>query len=343
MEQRAGLNGAGAGASSAFTFRNTLVFSALFFANLVLSTRAAMFLHEALGHAATALLLGGDVLGVQVSLFGGGRVHALLPDAGEAARFAYAHSGMLVNAVSGLAALALFRARRVSVRAGLFACLFASVSILGALFYFIVGAYHGQGDPATWAAAGPLGNSGIPCWYRFLWIPLLGLAPYAGQECARAYLMVQERLFPAASSFSRLKISLAGILPALLLYTALCAGLDQELFVVNAASLAHGQAVAEKRMEAVRTMARWHPDWGFEKVTETVDKLPVKVPRRFPLLPPLVVLTVLGGCAALAGPYAETRRAPPGFREALAALGLAVCVVGVLWVCGTLVPFFGGK
>ena len=109
-----------------------------------------MLLHEALGHAVTALLLGGHVERLSVSLFGGGRVWASgIPGAGPAALL-FDLSGIGVNALLGVVLLSL--AGRLRDRPGAapyILALGAAVNLLGATHYAVLGAFYRFGDPAA--------------------------------------------------------------------------------------------------------------------------------------------------------------------------------------------------
>ncbi len=58
------------------TWKDVVLFTFMLIGLLVLSTRFLTLLHEVMGHGFTALILGGKVLKIKVSLFGGGRVWA---------------------------------------------------------------------------------------------------------------------------------------------------------------------------------------------------------------------------------------------------------------------------
>ena len=82
-------------------WRKILVIDFLLIALFILATRFATFLHEVLGHAFVAFIVGGDVHRIKVSLFGGGMVWADLGNSHSPSLFIYCLAGIFVNLITG--------------------------------------------------------------------------------------------------------------------------------------------------------------------------------------------------------------------------------------------------
>jgi hypothetical protein len=120
----------------------------------ILASRAALLLHEGVGHGLTAMALGAKRVTFKLSLFGGGYV-----EAPGLATTAAGHSfqmlgGIAVNLLTGAAAWII--ARRLKRRGLLYAFLlmFGAGSIGQALFYLANGFFYDQGDPKGFVGPG---------------------------------------------------------------------------------------------------------------------------------------------------------------------------------------------
>lgn len=311
-----------------------LLFDLFLLALLILAARLATALHEVVGHAGVALLCGGDVSAVEVSLFGGGRTHYALPgDAGPLPRFLAAWGGIAVNLLTALPFLWPRRPRARPAWA-LFGALFAAVSALGAIAYAALGLYYDVGDPVEWMTAPrPAGT--------WLWAPFLAVAPFASYATAAVYVRVQERVFPAPSLARRIALAAATLGVAGGAYAALYAATSQRLEAADAATTSYARAEAEvrerKREEAVAQARAEHPELSDEEIRRQVEQTPIvvrpeDVPTKFPLAPAIAALYAMGALAALrrvkpADPDATATVSP---KAALIAAALAALVLGAL-------------
>jgi len=124
--------------------------SLFFFFLLFLAGRIGLFLHEFGGHALAWRLMGGELSGFRLFLFGGGRVQYShtdsLPDLSVIQELTVQLSGIAVELVVGiiLLILAIFWSTSRSVRALLVSA--TGVLMVHALFYLTVGTYYGSGD-----------------------------------------------------------------------------------------------------------------------------------------------------------------------------------------------------
>ncbi|MFP4475099.1 MAG: hypothetical protein ACLFOY_06030 [Desulfatibacillaceae bacterium] len=314
----------------------------LLLALLILATRTATVLHEFLGHALWAILFGGEVHAVRVSLFGGGGVESTLPATSGSVLFVYSLSGIGVNFATGSAALAALRWKRTPQPIGLFLALFAAASLMGSLAYLVLGIYHGVGDPVAWADP-------LPLWYGSLWLPLLLCAPLCGRLAARACLAQMERAFPDASTVGRLGRAAATFGVAFAAYLLLFVATNQNLASADAPQRARVRAeqelLAKKRLEMAEKLAREHPGWSRERVLaeaagRPVQVAPGEVPERFPIIPVFAVLSMIGAITAAFGVPAPRVRGRPGAGVAVVAAVLAVVVLLLLYVTGGLL--YGG-
>jgi hypothetical protein len=279
-----------------------LLFDLLLFALLVLAARSAVLLHELLGHACPTLLFGGQVRGIRVSLFGGGKVyHHFENELSLAVGFVVAYGGILVNLLSG--ALALGYVGRMTHRPlwSLFLALFAMISLLGAVAYSALGFYYDQGDPVAWLKDGPPRGEG-------LWIPFLLTAPLVSGLTVGSYLRLTQGWFPAVTVAGRLALLLATLGISGGVYAGLYRVTGEESVALEAPAAAHRQAVEQalrsKRDALHRRLRELHPQWTEETVQKEVDRTPVAispdaVPRRFPLKALIAFLYALGGFWAL--------------------------------------------
>ena len=286
------------------SWRAILLFDFYLLALLILAARLATCLHEIVGHGLTALIFGGRVSGIYISLFGGGwTTYQFDREIGLSARFLVSLGGILVNFLSGLLALyVVSRSSRNPTRT-LFLTLFAAVSVLGATGYIILGFYYQQGDPVAWMQS----PASAAAW---LWIPFLMLAPCASYLALKPYVLTCESRFPAFTYRGRATMVLLTLGVTGCLYTGLYIVTNQRSAALDAAATAYQEdrqrvlrakrdvlaaklreARPELSAEAVRRMA--------EQTSITVD--PGEVPRRFPLLPVLAILFWGGVLASVGG------------------------------------------
>jgi hypothetical protein len=141
----------------------------------VLASRAALLLHEAVGHGAIALALGANGFTLRLSLFGGGAAHVSGLRTTDAGYALFSLGGIGLNLLTGAAAW--FAARRLRRRGLLYAFLlmFGAGSMGQALFYLANGFYYGEGDPQGFVGRG--GDLSRLQWMWVLWVvPFAALA-----------------------------------------------------------------------------------------------------------------------------------------------------------------------
>ncbi|HEU4339655.1 MAG TPA: hypothetical protein VFS19_06265 [Planctomycetota bacterium] len=149
----------------------------------ILASRAALLLHEGVGHGLTALALGADRIHLKLSYLGGGYVTSPGLSTSALGHSVHLLGGIGVNLLTGL--IAWFVARRMK-RRGLgyaFLLMLAAGSVGQALFYLANGFYYGEGDPQGFV--GPRGDLA-----RYQWMWVLFVVPFAAAAglAARGWL-----------------------------------------------------------------------------------------------------------------------------------------------------------
>ena len=282
--------------------RKILVIDFLLIALFILATRFATFLHEVLGHAFVALIVGGDVHRIKVSLFGGGMVWADLGNSHSPTLFIYCLAGIFVNLVTGALPI-VFRnkLKRINPIWGLFWVIFATASILGVLAYLVLGLYYNFGDPVSWIQVTPL-------WLELFWIPFLIITPFMAHFVSRLYVSVQETIFPAHDFMDRLKILLATLGVSSLVYACLFIWTNQELASVTSPAAAYhreeARIIEKKKEELAQQLRKTYPELTQQEVQTQVENTPIhvapeEVPTRFPMIPVIVILCTFGALTAL--------------------------------------------
>jgi hypothetical protein len=301
---------------------------------LVLSTRLATFFHEVLGHAWVALATGGEVHRIKVSLFGGGMVRADLGSDDIAVAVLYCYSGILVNLITG--AIPLFFAKKIE-RAnpvwGLFWAIFVMTSLLGSLAYLVLGLYYEFGDPVNWVDV-------TPRWVALSWIPFLLAAPVAAYIASRLYLSVQQRLIPSRRFVGRLKVAFATLGVSIVVYGGLFCVTDQRLASADAAAASYrreaAKVIEKKKRELAQQMKAAHPELTEAEIQGRVNRTPIRVesaevPVKFPMVPVVAILFLLGGLIALKPHKGErnagVKRPKPGTPFVFCLLAAAVIAV----------------
>jgi hypothetical protein len=319
---------------------NLFLFNLFLLAILILATRLATFLHELMGHALMAVIFGGDVNGVRVSLFGGGRVYYNLnAQSGLYVHFLVAFGGIIVNILSGLLPFIFIRRFNNNPIWTLFFILFGMVSLLGAIAYSALGFYYQVGDPVAWIE-GPLQRE---TWF---WIPFLVVSPFVSYFVLKSYSMVNERLFPAKTILNRVctMILTLGITGSA--YAGLYGMTGRQSTALNAPSSAYQHAkkkVKKMKIEALyRNLRENRPELSEAEVRRLVEQTsivikPDEVPKKFPLKPVIAILYTAGGLLAL-------RRIKSGMSDsimristqpAIFTVALAGAVLGLLaWTGG---------
>lgn len=271
---------------------------------LILSTRLATFFHETFGHALTTVLFGGQVTGIRLSLFGGGRVYRLFEASlSLPAAFLVPFSGILVNLISGVVALRCARRSDADPPWILFLSLFGMVSVLGGLSYACLGLYYRVGDPAAWM-------KGTPWEEEWLWIPFLAASPLAAHAGVRSFLAPLQTFIRGDGFLTRVGLLVLTLGVTTSAYVGLYGLTRQRSVAVETASIAHTRAVeavrAEKRAELFRVLRKAFPHLSEEETAQWVGKTPIRVrpdevPGSPPLMPVLALFQILGALTALRG------------------------------------------
>jgi hypothetical protein len=279
------------------SFRAFVLMDLLFLAVLILSTRLATFLHEAVGHAATALLTGGTVQGIRLTLFGGGHAYYDLPDtAGVFARFLVSFSGIAVNLLTGLFALLWVEKGGDRATWKVFPALFGLVSLMGGIAYAAMGFYYQQGDPVDWS----FNPTTIP---RMLCIPFLAAIPPAAYFVTKQLSSWTEKRFPVQTAWERARLLALTLGLVLTAYGVLYGITNQRSTAVDAPSTAFRQTretlMEKKRTAVYEQFRKERPDLTEKEIRNLVEQTPITVPPEevpvpFPLKPVLVFLILAG-------------------------------------------------
>ena len=323
-----------------FSWSSLLLFNLFLLAIMILATRLATFLHELIGHALLALTFGGNVSGIRVSLFGGGRVfYQLEAGSGLLVRPLVAFGGIFINILTGILPFLYIRKLGKRPAWALFLSLFGMVSLLGALAYTSLGFYYDQGDPAAWHKdPSPVGT-----WFS---IPFLVFSPFVSYFVIKSYSILTESWFPARTFQGRIGILILTLGLTGCAYAGLFGLTGQRVMALDTPSLAYQRAEKEvreiKKEELYRSLRKSRPELPEEDARELVEKMPIivepdDVPKKFPLIPIIVVLYAAGALFALqntkGGMVDSYERIAP--RSGIFAVALAGAILGVLaWTGG---------
>ena len=182
----------------------------------ILASRAALLLHEVVGHGLTALALGANSFTLRLSLLGGGYVTPSGLRTTDAGYAFFSLGGIALNLLTG--GVAWFVARRLRRRGLLYAFLlmFGAGSVGQALFYLANGFYYGEGDPQGFV--GPRGDLA-----RFQWMWVLFVVPFAAAAglAARGWLDYLSGHAPVDTPRRRFAWTMATVLVVTVAYFAL--------------------------------------------------------------------------------------------------------------------------
>ena len=319
-----------------------LLFDLYLLAILILAGRLATGLHEVVGHGLTAVIFGGRVTGVHISLFGGGWTNYQFDrEIGVTARFLVSFGGIFVNFLSGLLARWMIRSPSSYPTRTLFLTLFAAVSVLGAMGYVALGFYYQQGDPVAWMPS-PAPAAG------WLWIPFVVLAPCASYLVLKPYAVVCGSRFPACTYPGRVIMVLLTLGVTGCLYSGLYVVANQRSAVLDAAARAYQrdkESVLHAKREALTAKLRTaHPELSAEAVMRLAEQTsiavdPDEVPQRFPLMPILAILYLGGVLASVGGSWSGSAETVGPISAALVfrLVALAALILGILaWSGGWL-------
>lgn len=269
---------------------------------MILGSRTATFFHEVLGHALVALIFGGSVNKIKISMFGGGRVWTDLIEPHTRVLFIFSMAGIIVNLITGVGAIMIaVKPKRLTLQSRLFLTVFAMISILGALAYLITGIYYEFGDPVAW-------TDNIPVWYGFLWLPLIGIIPLIVFFLTRHYASLQGHLLHTPGFVSRTVYSVFSLGLAVLTYAIFFIAAQQNLASTTASEAAfirEKELILQEKLDKLfAEIQRKNPELSVSEIQAIVDKMNIQVkredvPKKFPILPVVIALSFLGGMAAL--------------------------------------------
>ncbi|HEY3227150.1 MAG TPA: hypothetical protein VGK61_09180 [Planctomycetota bacterium] len=200
------------------TWRRLALVDGALLALAILASRAALLLHEVVGHGLIAAALGARSVTLKLSLFGGGGVTPSGFDPSPAGYVLFSLGGIAVNLLTGAAAWIV--ARRLK-RRGLpyvFLLMLGAGSVGQALFYLANGFFYGEGDPT-----GFVGRGGDLAPYQWMWA--LFVLPFAATAglAARGYLDFLAGHAPVETPRRRLGWTAATVGVATLAYLGLWA------------------------------------------------------------------------------------------------------------------------
>lgn len=146
----------------------------------ILASRAALLLHEVVGHGLTALALGATSIKLRLSYLGGGYVTSPGLTTTAVGHSVHLLGGIAVNLLTG--AISWMVARRLKSRGLLYAFLLmlAAGSIGQALFYLANGIYYDQADPKGFVRPGESLENIRWMWVLFV-IPFAATAGFAAR------------------------------------------------------------------------------------------------------------------------------------------------------------------
>ncbi len=318
------------------------LFAVVVFVCALLAERLTVFLHEVLGHAATAAALGATIKRVVLRPFGGGRVLYRYPEGTEAwAAVVSASAGLAVDLLVALAALVMLRVLgRRRPLLGLFVSFVLIRALIGSLGYLTLGLFYKTGDPGFVGQRLGLGPAPWTDWGPWL-IFLICLAP-AMYVAARGYLRQQEFWLPARSWKTRgaralIAAAALGLLAVLAVVTHSKPSVDFEgagarqarVLAIQKEVEAQERAFVQANPEATEEEIKAH----LEAFVARLERKPraVKVAKPFALRPVVVLMLALGAVVALwmsgrlePSPQASSARLTAAHAMLLAAVAAAV-------------------
>lgn len=279
------------------SLKGLALFTVLVFSFLIISSRLATFLHEAIGHGLTALISGGECRGIHVSAWGGGHADCQLrADSGSLPGFFYHFGGIIINLISGLVSVAVYEKMKKKGAIALFLAIFSLISILGAYSYLVVGLYYDVGDPKDWI-------SHVPLSHRGLFLAFSAIAPFLSYYFCSRYLAVHECTFPSARFPDRL-VKVVGTLGLSLgIYGMVFVITSERLVTIDAPRLYYEDAekqIRQKKLERMtQDLLEKNPDMSNEELNRhlqgaEIRVAPDEVPMKFPMIAVLALLYVSG-------------------------------------------------
>jgi hypothetical protein len=285
--------------------RQLLRFDVLLVGVLVIATRLGCILHEVGGHALVAQLLGAKILSIEVTLFGGGSVDYDFPtEPSMAASFWVTAAGMLVNLVTGTAALLLARRYESRHVLGPLLAVFGATSVLLPLAYLAIGGYYEAGDSGQLLYY--IAEWGLPA-NRLLWsLGFLGLTPLLSYLALRPFCRIQQARFPSATHHGRFAIGLLTFGVAIVMYLGL---------------YARCRHLAPQHLVAF--------DGG-----QRAQQLPNGSEMHIPMIPAVACGYLLGGAFAQRSGTSGTTATPLSWRAALGTCVVAFAMLAAIYAIG---------
>ena len=238
------------------------------FLTIFLTSRLGTLIHEGLGHALAAVIMGGNVTGMSINLFTTGSCSYDLPGSGLPQRAVVDLAGIVVNFLTGGASLLVLKRVRLQLEMRIILSVFAAVSIGSQLTYLVMGTYYGHGDPIIFEEL--LGSMRWLVWLVFLVL----MAP-ATYFLADAYLRLQEEMFPCDSLNARVRILSSTLIAAAVVYgvcfyaedrsTGFAGGMaaSERMIAETAEKAVGGQFLSkeerERQIEAIKKQLRPFP------------------------------------------------------------------------------------
>ena len=297
----------------------------------ILSSRAALLIHEVGGHALPAWAFGAQKLTIRMSTLGGGSVEWDREFHGWRG-MATALGGIVLNLGTG--ALAWAASRRLRGRGTLSAALFVfgAGSVAGALIYLADGFYYGAGDPVGLAP-----DSGDIHHVQWLWVLFLPAALLVGWAACRQTLEILPSPVPLERPGQRLRWLLGTVGVAGLAYGGLWWSLHQPEMEGSTRQWRIEREIALETERRAAAPSPLPPPAGATRPAEVPPPrgapAPVRVEEVLPRVPPptgpivLVASFLLGALLGLRCVPSGT--APPEAAPAVS-IGLGFVAAGVV-------------
>ncbi len=234
-----------------------------------------------MGHGLVALLMGGNVTEVSISLFSTGFCGYQLPGPGLLQRAAVDLAGIVANLASGAVALMIVERKRLKWEPRVILCIFAMVSIGSQFVYLVTGTYYGYGDPLIFKEL--LGSTVWPVWSFFL--VLIAPSTYL---LARVYLKLQEEWAPCDSMRARFSMLFFTLIVASFTYAVFFWTEDQTTGFLG------GMAASERRIARMAEEAVEGQLLTKEVKTKQVRAI-IRKSRPFPIIAPILVIAFSSG------------------------------------------------
>ncbi|WP_055550262.1 hypothetical protein [Streptomyces sp. NBRC 110028] len=312
------------------TWRRLFGFTVALTLLIWITSRLGVALHES-SHLLVSGLLGADIAGLHVPLFGDGYGNfSFAGDTGATPRFLALIIGPMSHILGGVITMLLSRIPFRSRWLRLFLITYGAVNLLAGLQYLGSGLYYGYGDPADALIAylppcrpHPVSADVVTTIATVVVIGTLGVSAYF---LTRDYLAVQELWFPAGSQRVRFRTLLLTAVPAVAIFIGafMLSGSESPTFYAGGDSRWNEPVRDYQIATGIAADLRAHPDADAadscrraandyvnvfigDRETEhqqTLNELrsrgvPPEPTGKLPLLPVSAALLALGACLAL--------------------------------------------